>query len=79
MMRYRMVSLFTLDTEMRAAGATNITLGDRAGVADTTVSHARNRRPMGIFIAACILQALDQGGYGYRKRYTGRPGKNQFL
>jgi hypothetical protein len=75
----RMISLFTLDAEMQTAGATNITLGERAGVADTTVSHARNRQPMGIFTAACILQALDQGGYEYKKRYTGRAGKNQFF
>jgi hypothetical protein len=75
--QYRMVTLITLDDEMQAKGATNITLGERAGVSDYTVSRARRRSPLKIFTAACILQALDTHEYRYRKRYTARPGKNQ--
>ena len=49
---------FGLSERMRSRGATNISLAQAAGVAHGTIAQARAGRPVRVFNAECIEQAL---------------------
>lgn len=65
---YRKKSIPFLAEKMKYKQATNETLAEASGVSEHTIQKARRGEAVLFMLADCIIQALDEGIFRYKKR-----------
>lgn len=57
--KYRTCILPCLEEKMRLAGATNLSLSEQAGVSESVINKARHGKPVWVYVAKLIYEALN--------------------